>query len=299
MDRVRKLIRCDQVHRRGYTGRNVSIAILDTGVSLHPDYRDRIRVFADFCSRRNRPYDDNGHGSHIAGIIAGSGQMSRGRFRGVAPGANLIILKVLDRSGNGNTGDVLHAMDWIVKNRRKYNIRLANISVGMLPQSKAKEQQQMLEGVERMWNSGVFTVVAAGNSGPRESSVTIPGASSTVLTVGSSDDREIHVRRKGLSPGYSGTGPTECCICKPEILAPGTEVTSCSADNGGYTVKSGTSMATAVVTGACALALDYQPHLTPAELKLRFYQNLATNQALPYWGILDAGRLLWGCYANS
>ena len=269
MDRVRNLINCDQIHRLGYTGRGIGIAILDTGIALHPDYAERIRVFHDFCNHKNNPYDDNGHGSHIAGIIAGNGRMSRGRYRGVAPLASLIVLKVLDRTGNGNTKDVVEAMKWIIENRERYQIRIANISVGMLPQSRTGERNQMLEWVDHMWDSGVFTVAAAGNGGPSSSSVTIPGASSTVLTVGSSDDRDQLVRRRGLYPGYSGMGPTDCCVCKPEILAPGTEIRSCHFSGNGYTVKSGTSMATAVVSGACALALDRCPQLTLAGLKLR------------------------------
>ena len=218
--------------------------------------------------------------------------MSRGRFRGVAPSAVLIVLKVLDRTGNGNTKDVLDAMKWIVENRERYHIRIANISVGMLPQSKSREREQMLEWVDRMWDSGVFTVAAAGNGGPSSSSVTIPGASSTVLTVGSSDDREQFVRRRGLFPGYSGVGPTDSCVCKPEILAPGTEIKSCHFENNGYTVKSGTSMATAVVSGACALAYDKYPRLSAAELKLRFYEKLASDPDASCWGTLDVRKLL-------
>lgn len=296
MDRVRNLINCDRVHRLGYTGRGISIAILDTGVSMHPDYAGRIQAFRDFCSHDNkkRPYDDNGHGSHIAGIIGGDGRMSRGRYRGVAPSAGLLVLKVLDRTGNGNTKDVIEAIKWVIDNRTKYHIRIANISVGMLPQSKGQERGQLLEWVDRMWDSGVFTVAAAGNSGPADSSVTIPGASSTVLTVGSSDDRDILVRRRGLYPGYSGIGPTECCVCKPEILAPGTEVKSCHYDHNGYIAKSGTSMATAVVSGACALAYDRYPQLTPQELKLLFYRRLASDADASCWGTLDVGKLL-GC----
>ncbi len=218
--------------------------------------------------------------------------MSRGRYRGVAPAAGLIILKVLDRTGNGSTRDVVEAMKWIVENRERFCIRIANISVGMLPQSKHRERDQMLEWVDRMWDSGVFTVAAAGNGGPASSTVTLPGASSTVLTVGSSDDRELFVRRRGLFPGYSGVGPTDSCVCKPEILAPGTEIKSCHFENNGYTVKSGTSMATAVVSGACALAYDRFPDLSAAGLKLRFYQKLASDPATSCWGTLDARRLL-------
>ena len=218
--------------------------------------------------------------------------MSKGRYRGVAPGASLIALKVLDQTGNGDTKNVIEAIKWIIENHDKYNIRVANISVGMLPSSKGKEREQLLDWVDRMWDSGVFTVAAAGNSGPASSSVTIPGASSTVLTVGSSDDRDSFVRRKGLYPGYSGVGPTECCVCKPEILAPGTAIKSCNYENYGYTIKSGTSMATSVVSGACTLAFDKYPNLKPSDLKLRFYQKLAEHSSSSCWGTLDVWKLL-------
>jgi len=292
MDRVRNLIQCDYVHRLGYIGRGAGVAILDTGAALHPDFADRIVVFRDFCNGKQNAYDDNGHGTHIAGIIAGSGRMGRGRYRGVAPGADLIILKVLDRTGNGSAKDVAAAMDWIVENRERYHICIANISVGMLPRSRSKEREQMLEGVDRLWDSGIFTVAAAGNGGPADNSVTIPGSSSTVLTVGSSDDGEIKVPKRGLYPGYSGVGPTECCVCKPEILAPGTEIVSCSSESKGYTVKSGTSMATGVVSGACALACERFQGISPAELKLRFFETQATDQDSSSWGVLDVRRLL-------
>jgi len=267
-------------------------SLTQEGISLHPDYAQRIVMFQDFCGHKSRPYDDNGHGSHIAGIIAGNGQMSKGRYRGVAPGASLIALKVLDRTGNGDTKNVIEAIQWIIENHKKYNIRIANISVGMLPRSKGREREQLLDWVDRMWDSGVFTVAAAGNSGPAENSVTIPGASSAVLTVGSSDDKDFLVRKKGLYPGYSGVGPTECCVCKPEILAPGTEIRSCNFENHGYTVKSGTSMATSVVSGACALAYDKYPNLEPSDLKLRFYEKLADNPSSSCWGNLDVWKLL-------
>lgn len=292
MDRVRNLIHCDKAHRLGYTGRGIGVAILDTGISMHPDYAERVRVFRDFCQHKNQPYDDNGHGSHIAGIIAGSGRMSRGRYRGVAPSASLIALKVLDRTGNGNTKDVIEAIRWTIENREKYRIRIANISVGMLPRSKDREREQMLAWVDRMWDSGIFITAAAGNGGPAGSSVTLPGASSTVLTVGSSDDRDPAVRKRGLYPGYSSIGPTGECVCKPEVLAPGTEIKSCHFENNGYLIKSGTSMATAVVSGACALAYDCFPNLSAAGLKLRFYEKLAAKKEVSCWGTLDVGRLL-------
>ena len=114
----------------GYTGRNVGVCVLDTGIFPHIDFTGRIRAFHDFIGYRIRPYDDNSHGTHVCGIIGGDGRASEGRIRGVAPGCDLIVLKVLDRMGNGRKEDVLRAFRWILENRRYYGIRVVNISVG-------------------------------------------------------------------------------------------------------------------------------------------------------------------------
>lgn len=278
MERVKRLIHADYAYRHGLTGKGVTVAFMDTGIVPHPDFGQRILDFRDFCNGRSTMYDDNGHGTHVAGIVAGDGRMSgdgnAGRISihsGVAPGANIVMLKVLDAEGNGTTSTVLRGVDWLLSVKEKYKIRLLNISVGMLPSAGMSEQQALLEAVDKVWNSGIMVVAAAGNNGPGENSVTIPGISRRILTVGSSDDDMMVTR--GLGSGYSGRGPTECCIVKPEILAPGTNITSCSRNKKGYQVKSGTSMAAPVVTGALALAFQKFPYLTPAEMKIRVYER--------------------------
>ena len=195
-------------------------------------------------------YDDNGHGTHILGICSGDGSLSKKRcFQGIAPESNLIVIKVLDQKGNGNTANVLSGMDWLLKNKKKYQVRLLNISVGMLKNAREKEKQELLEAVDMAWDAGILVVTASGNNGPRENSVTIPGISRKVLTVGSMDDcgdetGMYPMSKLSATGGYSGVGPTDCCIMKPEILAPGTNVISCCMDGKTYVKKSGTSMAT-------------------------------------------------------
>ena len=283
-----------------YTGKGVTTAILDTGIYPHMDFGNRIIVFRDFVSYRSRPYDDNGHGTHVAGIIAGDGRMSVNQqgipvYSGIAPRANLIMLKVLDRKGNGNTGYALAGIDWILKNREKYHIRLLNISVGMLASAGLKEKKELLEAVDAVWDAGIMVVTAAGNNGPAENTVTIPGISRKVLTVGSMDDGGEKDTEMGLSSGYSGMGPTECCIVKPEILAPGTNIKSCSKDGRGYTVKSGTSMAAPVVTGILALAFQQYPKLQPVDMKLRIYESAyprGEQLGRKCWGVIHGENLL-------
>ena len=280
MDRVRTLIGLNRELQNRFTGEGVTAAILDSGIAPHEDFGDRIRAFADFVSGRGMPYDDNGHGTHIAGILAGSGRKSDGRYAGIAPGCGLVVGKVLNRRGNGNLTDILKGISWCIEHRRLYNIRLINISVGMTRDTGPKMEERLLKLIEEAWSEGMVVVCAAGNNGPSPGSVTIPGNSRTVITVGAVDeDGQGPVGRKGYgmikaagNGSYSGRGPTRECVVKPEILAPGTDITSCST-SGGYTKKTGTSMAVPVVSGAVALMLEKDPDLSPVEVKLRLYER--------------------------
>jgi serine protease AprX len=301
MNRVKKIIHTSYAYRIGLTGQNVTVAVMDTGIVPHRDFAGRIRLFKDFCHGKEALYDENGHGTHVVGIIAGDGSASANHngmplYGGIAPGASILMLKVLDEKGNGNTANVLAAMDWLIQNRSRYRIRLLNISVGMLPTAGKKEQQELLAAVEEAWNCGIMVVAAAGNNGPNENTVTIPGISRKILTVGSSDDDQMSpVPGKGLMKGYSGTGPTECCIVKPEIYAPGTNIISCSRDGNGYQCKSGTSMAAPVVTGALAVAFQKMPQLTPAEMKLRLYERAyprGNQMGKAGWGMIHLDNLI-------
>ena len=304
MDRVKKIIHTDYAYRSGLSGQNITVAVMDTGIVPHPDFEDRIIYFKDFCNGRNEMYDDNGHGTHVSGIIAGNGKMSEQyvkgtahnvrRYSGVAPKCRIIMLKVLDENGNGNTKKVLDAVNWVKANRKLHHIRILNISVGMLPGAGLEEQRKLLHAIDELWDEGIMVVAAAGNNGPKENTVTIPGISRKVLTVGSSDDDTSDHGRKVLKTGYSGRGPTACCIVKPEILAPGTNITSCAKD-GTYTVKSGTSMAAPVVSGALALALERHPDWLPADLKLRLYESAyprGEQIGRNCWGILHTDNLI-------
>lgn len=293
MNQVRKKIRAEYAHSRGITGRGVTVAVMDTGIAMHPDFDGRILGFWDFAQGRAKAYDDNGHGCHVAGIIGGSGRMSRRLYAGIAPECCLFVMKVLDRKGNGNTSHVLRAIDHVIANRDTYNIRILNISVGMLPSADPEEKESLLSAVQRAWNAGIVVVAAAGNNGPGKNTVTIPGQCKSIITVGSIDD--YAARGKGIHTGYSGRGPTDCCVVKPEILAPGTAIKSCSRRGGGYEVKSGTSMSAPVISGAIALLLQKYPRLTPAQVKLKLYESavmLRDPADRNYWGVIYMDRLL-------
>ena len=271
-----------------YTGKGIGVCILDTGIYEHIDFTGRIWAFYDFLAFKRRPYDDNGHGTHVAGLVAGDGTASMGKYRGAAPGCGIIALKVLDRYGTGSQDDVLRALRWIREYRQQYRIRVVNISVGTTCNSK-RNHARLLESVEQLWDEGVVVVTAAGNQGPRPGSITAPGSSKKVITVGSSDLLE------GRS-AISGRGPTAECVCKPDIVAPGNKIMSCVPRKPySYGVKSGTSMSTPLVTGAIACALEKNSALTNTDIKTML-MNSAEDMGLPQnlqgWGKFNRRKFL-------
>ena len=295
MNQARKAIHCEECWREGYTGRGIGVAVLDTGIFPHRDFGNRIAAFADFVQKRPDPYDDNGHGTHISGIIGGNGAGSAGGYSGAAPECSLICAKVLDKRGNGYASDVLSGLRWIRLNREKYGIRIVNISVGSFAGRGTGENSALVKGVNAAWDDGLVVVVAAGNNGPGRMTITTPGISRKVITVGCSDDyKEVNVMGNRMVD-YSGRGPTMACILKPDLVAPGSGIVSCCNRPKGYMPKSGTSMSTPLVAGAIALLLERYPEMTNRDVKLRLMER-AVDMGKPRnqqrWGLLDVGRLL-------
>jgi serine protease AprX len=315
MNRVNDIIECKWAHRNGYFGKGVGVAIVDTGICLHKDFSEggnRVVAFKDFVNGKKETYDNNGHGTHVAGIIGGNGFSSKGKYIGIAPACNLIVLKVLDHRGDGNISDVLAGLQWIIDNSKKYNIRVVNISVGTSAKDTLDENSLLVQGVNAVWDSGIIVVVAAGNNGPGPMSISTPGISRKVITVGSSDDNVSVEVFGSKSKDYSGRGPTPYCIKKPDIVAPGSNIISCNinryvtktrgnaiyqtADSPMmYTIKSGTSMATPVVSGAIALLLSAYPNLSNKDVKLKLRDSavdLGQRWEKQGWGLLNVRRLL-------
>ena len=146
----------------------------------------------------------------------------------------MIAVKVLDSSGNGYASDVLAGLSWIRRQKERLGIRIVNISVGSYAGKYMSEDSALVRGVEAAWDDGLVVVVAAGNHGPANMSVTTPGISRKVITVGCSDDHKKVLVRGNVMVDYSGRGPTAACICKPEIIAPGAKVVSCTNRDGQY-----------------------------------------------------------------
>lgn len=296
LNRVRKILNIDLIHERGYTGKGVGVAVLDTGVAPHPDLNENIADFKDFVNHQNRQYDDNGHGTHVSGIIAGRGIQSNGIYRGVAPDSHIIVLKCLDNEGNGSISNASKAIEYIIKKQNKYNIRIVNISIGSVLGNDRKENSQLIDHVEMLWKMGFVVIVAAGNNGPKSGSVTVPGCAKSVITVGANDDNIIAGRRRSRNfLNYSGRGPTQNCIIKPEIVCPGTNVISCSVNGRNYSAKSGTSMSAPIVSGIAALILQKYPGYTNKDVKKRMFEtaiDLGYDKNHQGWGLINPMELL-------
>ena len=258
-------------------GKGVGVAVIDTGVAPHYDLikpKNRIVAFKDLLANKERPYDDDGHGTHVAGIIAGNGYTSC-KYMGTAPCADIIAIKALDDSGNGTESDILAALQWIVNNGQFYNIRVINLSLGIKVEPPY-DDDPLIKGANAAVRCGYSVITAAGNNGPGKCTINSPGTSPLVITVGAADlthseDGDIRVA------GFSSRGPTLSGDTKPDLIAPGVDICSLDGKNPkGYVVQSGTSMASPVVSGVAACLYAMRPDLTPAHVK-----QILVHDALP------------------
>ncbi len=289
------------VSSTSWTGRGVGVAVIDSGLEMSYEFQGRVRAFYDFTNGRAAsatPYDDYGHGTHIASTIAGSGALSSDRnYRGLAPNVNLIVFKVLDKDGSGWTSDVIRAVDFAVANRQALGIDVINLSLGH-PIYEPAASDPLVQAVERATRAGIIVVAAAGNMGKNADTgevgyagITSPGNAPSAITVGALRTEDTTSRKDDRIADYSSSGPTWYDgLVKPDIVAPGHNVVAASAKRGtlyqkypqlkaadsDYMRLSGTSMATAVTTGTVALMLeasrsanDYPtgPSLTPNATK--------------------------------
>lgn len=298
------------------TGEGIGIAILDTGVYPHADLtlrKNRIVAFKDFVNGKEFPYDDNGHGTHVAGVVAGDGTLSNGKYKGLAPKANIIGVKVMNKRGSGNTSDIVAGMQWILDNRERYNIRITSISLGSDPDLRESEDP-LVKAVNALWDAGIVVVAAAGNSGPKQRTITSPGISKKIITIGSSDDHGTIDISDDTIADFSSRGPTRDRASKPDIVAPGVDINSLESDTEflpkdgvkryrfklmekPYTEMSGTSMATPIVSGAIALLLEREPRLSPDQVKRRITETAIPLKANSYAqgkGLLNLEKILNG-----
>ena len=279
----------------GFDGAGVGVAVIDSGVTARHDDLGSSRVvhFADFVNAHAQPYDDFGHGTHVAGIIAGNGTDSAGARRGLAPGAHLVALKVLDALGNGYISNVIAALDYAVEVRTTFNIRIINLSVAA-GVYESYETDPLTQAAKRAVDAGIVVVTAAGNAGrsgdgkPLYGGITAPGNAPWVLTVGAASHMGTPERADDTVAAFSSRGPTRIDnAAKPDLVAPGVGIESL-ADPGStlfvtrpggrlwgtsptatppYLRLSGTSQAAPVVSATIALMLQANPLLTPNAVK--------------------------------
>ncbi len=279
----------------GFDGAGVGIALIDSGVTAAHDDLDADRVvhFADFVNFRTGLYDDYGHGTHVAGIIAGNGRDSAGARVGVAPAANLVVLKALDGAGFGYSSNVIAALEFAIANREKYNIRIINLSVAA-GVYESYNRDPLTLAAKRAVDAGIIVVAAAGNLGRNNlgklqyGGITAPGNAPWVLTVGASNHRGTADRSDDEVASFSSRGPSAIDrSAKPDLLAPGVGIESITEPasvlfaahpnarlwgttrtiSQPYLSLSGTSMASPVVAGTIALMLQANPSLSPNAVK--------------------------------
>ena len=272
-------IGADIVHEGGWaagigplTGKGIGVAVIDSGVAPLPEFRGRIIASRDFTDDRGPGLDFNGHGTHVAGIIAAAGRNRFDDTEGVAPGANIISLKVLDAKGRGVVGDVLEAIDWAVANHKRFNIKVINMSLGG-PVTQGWRDDPLCQAVERAYRAGITVVTSAGNFGKAEDGraiyggITTPGISPFAITVGALNTKGTSYRSDDEVASYSSKGPTMYDhLVKPDLVAPGNKILGLAVPgstlvrehpelvvamkDGRRLQLSGTSMAAAVVSGA-------------------------------------------------
>ena len=314
MDSARDIVNANMAQEKGYTGKGIGIAILDTGISPINDFlypKNRIIAFKDFINGKTNPYDDNGHGTHVSGIAGGNGVNSNGKYKGIAIDCNFIGVKVLNKEGKGNASDVLAGLQWIVDNKEKYNIKIINLSIGT---NNTSSNDPLVKAVENLWDNGIIVTIAAGNDGPKKFTISSPAISKKVITVGASDDNITTTVWGNTLINFSGRGPTLECVVKPDVLAPGVNIISCLSNNiskqsnqiinKNYFALSGTSMSTPIVSGAIALLLEKYSDLKPDDVKLmikKCCKNLHLPKNQQGWGLIDIYKLLSQevCYARK
>ena len=319
-DNAAPAVNASAAWKSNYTGAGVSVALIDSGVNSHLDLAttgllpvSRVVYNQSFVPGDSSVADAYGHGTHIAGLIAGNGSNSTGAiysqtFKGIAPAAQVVNLRVLDGNGSATDSTVIAAINRAISLKSTYNIRVINLSLGR-PVFESYARDPLCLAVEKAWKSGIVVVVAAGNNGrylPTSgyATVTSPGNDPYVLTVGSMKPMGTADRADDLIASYSSKGPTAIDhVAKPDVVAPGNLLVSTETSNtalynletsnqvpysayiyGGssssskvYFELSGTSMATGVVSGMIADLLQAHPTMTPDQVKARLMKTASKS----------------------
>jgi len=283
-----KAIGADKLWAQGYQGSSVTVAIVDSGIKdslsdLKSGKGSRVIGAAKFSNLTPSFSDQYGHGTHVAGIIAGNGTLGSGTYIGIAPKVKLVNVKICDDEGSATESEVVSGLQWVMDNKAKYNIRVVNISLNSsLVQSY--HTSPLDAAVEILWFNGIVVVVSSGNNGTTSGGVLYPPANDPfAITVGAVDDKGTTGLNDDLMASFSAYGTTSDGFTKPDLVAPGKNIVSLLvAANGeialahpanivgtNYYRMSGTSFSAPIVSGAVALLLQDEPNLTPDQVKYR------------------------------
>ncbi len=286
---------------KGYTGAGIGVAVIDSGVSQDRDFNSLTRM--SFNTNSSTVNDVFGHGTHVAGIIAGDGVDSGGQYKGVAPDVDLISLKISDENGMAYESDTVDALQWVLDNKDAYNIRVVNLSIQSAVEV-SYHNSPLAAATEILWFNGLVVVAATGNwdGGPVYPLNAPPGNDPFVITVGATDEKGTARANDDSWLTSSVFGATQDGFTKPEIWAPGKDIYSVLSNHSNWASQypdrvvtvggspqyfriSGTSMATPMVSGAVALLLQAEPNLTPDQVKYRVTSATNWVSGMPYLSV--------------
>jgi serine protease AprX len=296
----RQALNVDRVWQAGDQGQGVTVALVDTGVYPSPDLSARLvnvqtgllgsTAPCENLSGESTCSDTYGHGTFVAGIIAGNGATGAGSYPGIAPQAKILSVKVAGADGSTDVSNVLAAIQWVVSFKSTYNIGVLNLSLAT-DSTQTYRTDPFDYAVERAWDAGIVVVTAAGNAGPGSSTITKPGDDPLVITAGAVDDRGTPGIGDDEVPDFTSRGPTAADgLAKPDLVAPGAHLVSLGAPGstidrsfpsdilGAYHRGSGTSFSAAATSGVAALMLARNPGITPDRVK---YALVASARPLP------------------
>jgi len=264
--------------------------IIDTGIYPHIDFclgKNRIIKFVDLINNDKNPYDDNGHGTFVSGLICGNS--IRSIYSGIDNNARIIVIKALDNVGETKTTKILEAMQWVVENKKKYNIKIVCMSFGAL----GKDDDPLVFGAEVLWDNGIVVITAAGNNGPEYNTIMSPGTSRKVITVGALNVKDNYFE----VADFSSRGPVKNYY-KPDVMAPGVDIISCNVfnkNNKFYTIMSGTSMSAPMVAGVVSLLFSINQNYTPDQIKYMLIHSsveITGDKNIEGFGRLDLSKLI-------
>jgi serine protease AprX len=306
MGRIERLPNIEKVWAQGFKGQGQKIVIIDSGIHPHPDLKEKVVQWMDFSkAKKQSPLDEYGHGTHVAGLAAGSGSQSNGEISGIAPEAELVGLRIT------TVAEAIKALQWCVENKDAMNLKVVNMSLGEVARRGHKFDPWAL-AVEKATEAGLVVCVAAGNEGPNPGSISTPGIYPGAITVGAYDSKGTADKKDDTVWKSSSQGPTIDGVSKPDVLAPGVSIfgplaPGAALDNAAlphresdYFAISGTSQATPMIAGLASILLQADPSLDAEGIKKimrkasgRAPIHPASGKAAPDGaGLVDAAKAL-------